>query len=1037
MGSSEADDLPADWQAMARADWCALPPAAPGASLEAARQAHAANRPREAGALAAEVARSAVGADRSADRWAAWILQARAWKVMACDREALALLDQALAADAAPSPLRCLAQGRRARLTISARMDDADRRAQAVLACATPEGPDDAASEALTTRAMVALARSELANADTLTDQALARAASPLARAEAWRVKGSLRLRRDPDQAAASAAFAKSESAALAADDAEALAIARIERAAIDGDAERLATGLALARAGGMRRVLAYAAHHDGQRALRERTGPALVAGARRIAAAAALSATLGDVAQERAQRANLAAALLLLGDESAARTQAVRAGELARQSGLPREEAKAEQTLATLARLADPPRLDEARERLVRALATLQAHGDDPSDVALAKSEMASLQMALGQPEAAVAEMQDALALAQRSATLPEQTLLLANLGWAAWDAGQPGRALAAWRAALGADEPQARALAWWGLARQARRADQPLLALDRYARATGEVERMRPGPGQVEPRVVGAFDRRFSQLYREYAGTLADLGLPAQAQAVALLTQRQELLEAHWSGSRAGAGMLQPPSPLAPEPLDQCQPVAAAEQQWRAMQAELARQRPPGPALCCDTPDSPPCPAADASRPPAADAARTAGYCALRTDLVRAETALDRAQRDCVANLRRRLATQDDDAGLFALERSFDQAWVKASAGTPVHLLVTIAEPDRLRLLLRYPGQRDYRIATVPVTPEQLARQLARVRDGMVQAEQIKRQPPSAARTAALDQAAAALRVGVLRELYTLLFGAFDPVDRPGAWAAGSTLALVLDQNLRDLPVAALHDGRAYLGEQVATVLVTAGAAAQSGVAASPGGGGAARSLVVGITKPDLPHVRAEVLAVANALQTTAYLDEDGTTDRVRGWLLGLPPDQPALAMHLAAHATMGGTQASSLVHLWGDRPLTGQDLDQKAMADALLALRLVVFSACSSAASRGGLALGLAGVAERGARSVLGSLWNVDDASTATLMAAFYRAWLGPQAPGVAGALASAQAALRQVRGYEHPYFWAPFTVVGRWD
>lgn len=139
----------------------------------------------------------------------------------------------------------------------------------------------------------------------------------------------------------------------------------------------------------------------------------------------------------------------------------------------------------------------------------------------------------------------------------------------------------------------------------------------------------------------------------------------------------------------------------------------------------------------------------------------------------------------------------------------------------------------------------------------------------------------------------------------------------------------------------------------------------------------------------------------------------------------------------MHLAAHATMGGTLASSRVHLWGAQPLTAQDLDQKPLADALVAVRLVVFSACSSAASRGDLALGLAGVAESGARSVLGSLWNVDDASTATLMAAFYSAWRSPQAPGVAGALASAQAALRRVRGYEHPYFWAPFTVVGRWD
>ena len=55
---------------------------------------------------------------------------------------------------------------------------------------------------------------------------------------------------------------------------------------------------------------------------------------------------------------------------------------------------------------------------------------------------------------------------------------------------------------------------------------------------------------------------------------------------------------------------------------------------------------------------------------------------------------------------------------------------------------------------------------------------------------------------------------------------------------------------------------------------------------------------------------------------------------------------------------------------------------------------AIELLILSACQTAIGDQRAALGLAGVAVRaGARSVLGSLWRVDDASTAELMKQFY--------------------------------------------
>jgi CHAT domain-containing protein len=67
--------------------------------------------------------------------------------------------------------------------------------------------------------------------------------------------------------------------------------------------------------------------------------------------------------------------------------------------------------------------------------------------------------------------------------------------------------------------------------------------------------------------------------------------------------------------------------------------------------------------------------------------------------------------------------------------------------------------------------------------------------------------------------------------------------------------------------------------------------------------------------------------------------------------------------------------------------------------------------------------------------GAASLLMSLWRVEDQATARLMDCFYRTLLaGRRKPA---ALCQAQLAL--LRGeegdhYRHPYFWAPFFLIG---
>ena len=64
--------------------------------------------------------------------------------------------------------------------------------------------------------------------------------------------------------------------------------------------------------------------------------------------------------------------------------------------------------------------------------------------------------------------------------------------------------------------------------------------------------------------------------------------------------------------------------------------------------------------------------------------------------------------------------------------------------------------------------------------------------------------------------------------------------------------------------------------------------------------------------------------------------------------------------------------------------------------------------------------------------GARSVLASLWNVDDLKTAELMKLFYAGL--QKGKNKDEALRDAQLGLLKTRTASHPYFWAVFSLIG---
>jgi hypothetical protein len=137
-----------------------------------------------------------------------------------------------------------------------------------------------------------------------------------------------------------------------------------------------------------------------------------------------------------------------------------------------------------------------------------------------------------------------------------------------------------------------------------------------------------------------------------------------------------------------------------------------------------------------------------------------------------------------------------------------------------------------------------------------------------------------------------------------------------------------------------------------------------------------------------------------------------------------------QKASFIHIATHAIFRQDNPMFSSFKMADGYITAMDLFSMNCQTNLVAL-----SGCQS-----GLAevsgsddlLGLMrGFLYAGARSLLLSLWSVNDQSTAMLMTEFYKEWQGGS--NRARAL---QSAIRTVREtYPHPFYWAPFILVGK--
>jgi CHAT domain-containing protein/Flp pilus assembly protein TadD len=259
---------------------------------------------------------------------------------------------------------------------------------------------------------------------------------------------------------------------------------------------------------------------------------------------------------------------------------------------------------------------------------------------------------------------------------------------------------------------------------------------------------------------------------------------------------------------------------------------------------------------------------------------------------------------------------------------------------------------------------------------------------------------------------------------------------------------LVFSLDRVTRYIPMSTLFDGKQYLIENYTVSTVLAADLTDMRDRLPPGTQNTTVLAVGASTFPELsplPNVPAELAAIVRKSSSDRqgiypglkFLDQAFDFRALRDNLSGRK------ILHIATHgAFVPGRPEDSYLILGNGNKLTTDDI--KTLTD-LSDVHLVVLSACETAL--GGPdqdGVEISGISSyflnAGASAVMASLWAVNDASTSNLMQQFYSnlAEATPQSP-ITKAEALRQAQLNFLSGkvdweYAHPYYWAPFILIG---
>ncbi len=330
---------------------------------------------------------------------------------------------------------------------------------------------------------------------------------------------------------------------------------------------------------------------------------------------------------------------------------------------------------------------------------------------------------------------------------------------------------------------------------------------------------------------------------------------------------------------------------------------------------------------------------------------------------------------------------------------------------------VLYPIILTDRLDVIVKLPGQDELQYHTTNIPSQSVESALEELR---ISLQDVRETAKSRARS---------------QQVYQWII---QPVAEQLANSKVKTLAFVLDGSLRNIPMAALYDGKQYLVEKYAIAL-TPGLQLLD---PKPFAGDRLNALLAGISKevpdrtinfPALPNVETELQDIQAKLPSQKLLNQDFTRANLQK---SLNADNFAV-VHLATHGQFSSNSERTFILAW-DQRLKVKDLSNLLRDNkpgrSPKSIELLVLSACQTAAGDRRATLGLAGIAVRaGARSTLATLWQADDVFTSSLMQQFYQELNQPNI-NKAEALQRAQQVF--IARNEPVYFWSPFVLVGNW-
>jgi CHAT domain-containing protein/Tfp pilus assembly protein PilF len=285
---------------------------------------------------------------------------------------------------------------------------------------------------------------------------------------------------------------------------------------------------------------------------------------------------------------------------------------------------------------------------------------------------------------------------------------------------------------------------------------------------------------------------------------------------------------------------------------------------------------------------------------------------------------------------------------------------------------------------------------------------------------------------------------------QIAQLLYGwLIAPIESDLVQLNARILMLSLDEMLRYAPFASFHSGEKYLIQKYQITVYTE--AARDKLQEKPDRRGkiAGVGLSNACPKFNLPALHAVPEEIESIVR-------NGPDDHI-GFFPGIVHLNERFSfkslrrilrrqynyLHIASHFVLvPGDEKSSFLILGDQTTINLIDIEQKCDFNGI---HLLTLSACNTAMGSSGQTgreiEGFGTLAQNnGAQSVLATLWAVNDSSTGIFMQMFYHHFAKESGNTKAVALQQAQCdfiAYPKQSEYRHPFFWAPFVLMGNWQ